>query len=112
MPAKRRPEDVRELEALQQHVRVRSQGRLVGGKVRVALEADADAPLIATMMKVALVIQRLGVLPHCGSVSGKPVDNEYAQKSKGENQRTDDAVTRDDGFHRLRFQVQETENCT
>jgi hypothetical protein len=73
--------------ALQQHVQVRSQGRLVGGKVRVTLEADTDTPLIAAAMKVALVVQALGVLL---TVEGKvevvqpEEDKEKDKKTGGE----------------------------
>ena len=47
---------------LNEHVRVRSQGRLSGGRVRITIEADGDVPLDASTMKVALVVQSLGVL--------------------------------------------------
>jgi hypothetical protein len=43
-------------------VRVRSKGRLLGGRVRVTLEADADAPVTTGSMQVALVVPELGVL--------------------------------------------------
>jgi hypothetical protein len=54
---------------LKDHVRVRTMGRLLGGKVRVSLEADEDSPLMASRMKVALVVQELGVL--LGPAEGK-----------------------------------------
>ncbi|MBA2273774.1 MAG: hypothetical protein H0W21_07735 [Actinobacteria bacterium] len=47
---------------LKDHVRVVSMGRLLGGKVRVTLEVSLDAPMVSTSMKVALVVQELGVL--------------------------------------------------
>jgi hypothetical protein len=43
-------------------VRVRSKGRLLGGRVRVTLEADPDAPQTAGTMQIALVVPDLGVL--------------------------------------------------
>jgi hypothetical protein len=43
-------------------VRVRSKGRLLGGRVRVTLEAEPDAPLTTGSMQVALVVPALGVL--------------------------------------------------
>ena len=43
-------------------VRIRSKGRLLGGRVRVTLEADLDAPLTTGSMQVALVVPELGVL--------------------------------------------------
>lgn len=43
-------------------VRVRSKGRLLGGRMRVTLEADEDAPLASAAMQVALVVPELGVL--------------------------------------------------
>jgi hypothetical protein len=47
---------------LKDHVQVRSTGRLLGGRVRVMLEAAADAPLASTFVKVALVVSQLGIL--------------------------------------------------
>jgi hypothetical protein len=49
-------------EELREHVTVRSTGRLLGGKVRVTLEAGEDAPLTQSSMQVALVVPELGVL--------------------------------------------------
>jgi hypothetical protein len=49
-------------EELREHVTVRSKGRLLGGKVRVTLEADGDASLTESSMQVALVVPQLGVL--------------------------------------------------
>lgn len=43
-------------------VRIRAKGRLLGGRVRVTLEADADAPRTTGSMQIALVIPELGVL--------------------------------------------------
>ena len=43
-------------------VRIRSKGRLLGGRVRVTLEADAEAPLTTGSMQIALVVPELGVL--------------------------------------------------
>jgi hypothetical protein len=43
-------------------VRVRTKGRLLGGRVRVTLEADHDAPITTGSMQVALVVPELGVL--------------------------------------------------
>jgi hypothetical protein len=44
------------------HVRALSKGRLLGGRVRVSIESDGDAPIGVHEMKVALVVQELGVL--------------------------------------------------
>ena len=49
-------------EGLKDHIQVRSKGRLLGGRVRVTLEASPDAPIGEAGMKVALVVQELGVL--------------------------------------------------
>jgi hypothetical protein len=49
-------------EALREHVFVRAQGRLLGGKVRVTLEAGPDAPIGKAGMRVALVVPEKGVL--------------------------------------------------
>lgn len=43
-------------------VRVRSKGRLLGGRVRVTLEADPEAPQATGTMQIALVVPDLGVL--------------------------------------------------
>jgi hypothetical protein len=43
-------------------VRIRSKGRLLGGRVRVTLEADPDAPHTTGTMQVALVVPEIGVL--------------------------------------------------
>lgn len=43
-------------------VHIRTKGRLLGGRVRVTLEADADAPLTTDSFQVALVLPDLGVL--------------------------------------------------
>lgn len=47
---------------LKDHVHVSSVGRLLGGRVRVTVAAADDAPLLSTSMKVALVVEDLGVL--------------------------------------------------
>lgn len=47
---------------LKDHVKILSQGRLLGGHVRVTLEASANAPAVSASMKVALVVPELGVL--------------------------------------------------
>lgn len=44
------------------HVRVLSKGRLLGGRVRITVEATRDAYLGESKVKVALVVQELGVL--------------------------------------------------
>lgn len=49
-------------EELREHVAVRAQGRLIGGKVRVTLEADAETPVGESTMRVALVVPEAGVL--------------------------------------------------
>lgn len=47
---------------LNDHVHVASVGRLLGGRVRVTVEASEGAPLLSASMKVALVVEQLGVL--------------------------------------------------
>jgi len=47
---------------LAKHVSVRSKGRLLGGKVRVTLEAQADAPTTSSSLQVALVVPEHAVL--------------------------------------------------
>jgi hypothetical protein len=44
------------------HVSVRSKGRLLGGRVRVTLEATPEAPEVNSTIQVALVVPTLGVL--------------------------------------------------
>lgn len=44
------------------HVHLRAKGRLLGGRVRLTLEASPDAPLVPANMSVALVVPSLGVL--------------------------------------------------
>ena len=46
---------------LAKHVRVRSKGRLLGGRTRITLIADADAPPIEGVVNVALMVPDLGV---------------------------------------------------
>jgi hypothetical protein len=47
---------------LKDKVKLVSKGRLLGGKVRLRLEAEEDAPVVDTSLKVALVVPELGVL--------------------------------------------------
>lgn len=47
---------------LKDHISIMSKGRLLGGNMRVSLEASADAPITSSSMRVALVVQDLGVL--------------------------------------------------
>src|SRR5207253_3805133 len=47
---------------LAEHVSIRAKGRLLGGRVRVTLEATASAPELSSSLQVALVIPALGVL--------------------------------------------------
>jgi hypothetical protein len=47
---------------LKDHVKVLSKGRLLGGRVRITLEASSDAPVRSSSLKVALVVESLGVL--------------------------------------------------
>jgi len=47
---------------LSDHVTVRSQGRLLGGRVRITLEATEDAPEVSTSARVVLVVPGLGVV--------------------------------------------------
>jgi hypothetical protein len=44
------------------HVKVRAKGRLLGGKVRVTMEAAADCPEVQSNLQVALAVPELGVL--------------------------------------------------
>lgn len=48
--------------SVNQHVRVVSIGKLLGGQVRITLEADRDAPLTITDLRVALVVPSLAVM--------------------------------------------------
>lgn len=62
---------------LKDHVKVISKGRLLGGRVRVTLEAAAESPTISTPVKVALVIPELGVLlTDDGMIDVKPPEEE------------------------------------
>jgi hypothetical protein len=45
-----------------QHVRLRTTGRLLGGRVRLTLEAVSEAPISTADLRVALVVPSLGVL--------------------------------------------------
>ncbi len=47
---------------LKGHLKVVSKGRLLGGRVRVTIEASREAPIVSSTMKVALVVAELGVL--------------------------------------------------
>jgi hypothetical protein len=47
---------------LKDHVKVLSKGRLLGGRVRITLDASSDAPVTTSSLKVALVVESLGVL--------------------------------------------------
>jgi hypothetical protein len=47
---------------LKDHVKLMSKGRLLGGRVRVVLEAAVDAPISTSTLKVALIVSSLGVL--------------------------------------------------
>ena len=47
---------------LKDHVKVISKGRLLGGRVRITLEASTEAPVANAALKVALVVESLGVL--------------------------------------------------
>lgn len=49
-------------EDLREHVVVRAKGRLIGGKVRVTLEAGPETPIGEASMRVALVVPEAGVL--------------------------------------------------
>lgn len=44
------------------HVRVRSKGRLLGGRTRITLMADAEAPPVEGTLNVALIVPELGVM--------------------------------------------------
>jgi hypothetical protein len=62
---------------LKDNVRLRSIGRLLGGRVRLTLEADADAPISSSALQVALVDPSLPVLL---TATGKV---EVVEKPKG-----------------------------
>jgi hypothetical protein len=47
---------------LASHVQVRSKGRLLGGKVRVTMEAAADCPEAESSLQVVLAVPALGIL--------------------------------------------------
>jgi hypothetical protein len=47
---------------LKDYVKVLSKGRLLGGRVRITLEASMDAPVMSSSLKVALVVESLGLL--------------------------------------------------
>jgi hypothetical protein len=47
---------------LKDHITVRSKGRLLGGRVRLTLEAAEDAPITKSTAKVVLVVPELGVV--------------------------------------------------
>lgn len=47
---------------LKDHLKIVSKGRLLGGRVRVSIEASPGAPIESSTMKVALVVADLGVL--------------------------------------------------
>src|SRR6266496_883999 len=47
---------------LKGHLKVVSKGRLLGGRVRVTIEASPGVPVASSTMKVALVVEELGVL--------------------------------------------------
>jgi hypothetical protein len=62
---------------LKDHIGVTSKGRLLGGRVRVTLESSPNAPQISSSLKVALVVQELGVLLTAeGLIVVTPVDTE------------------------------------
>ncbi len=68
-----------------EHLAVRSTGRLLGGRVRITLEADLETPLGATSIKVALVVPSLGVfLTDEGAVEIKaPKEEKEADSPQG-----------------------------
>lgn len=47
---------------LAQHVRLRSKGKLLGGRARLTLTSDIEAPATTSELKVALVVPELGVM--------------------------------------------------
>lgn len=71
---------------VQGHVRIVSKGKLLGGRVRVSIQADDQCPEGSFEMKVALVIPQLGVvLTAQGSlVVAKPQEDEEDTSSGGE----------------------------
>lgn len=62
---------------LRDYISVLSKGRLLGGRMRVTLECAPNAPQISSSLKVALVIQELGVLLTAeGQISVMPISND------------------------------------
>jgi hypothetical protein len=64
------------------YVRVRSKGRLLGGRVRITLEASPDAVEATSSLKVVLVVPELGVL--------LTADGEIVVSTIEERKRTED----------------------
>lgn len=73
---------------LKDHVKVLSKGRLLGGRVRITLEASSDAPVMSSSLKVALVVESLGVLlidqGNINVVEPKPEDEDSDAKKGAE----------------------------
>jgi hypothetical protein len=64
-------------------VRVRSKGRLLGGHVRITLEATTDAAEGTAMLRVALVVPELGVLLTAdGQIAVSSVDEKTPAEDK------------------------------
>jgi len=70
---------------LKDHITLISKGRLLGGRVRITLEASSDCPIATSSIKVALVVQELGVLLTAeGKVEvSKPEEQPEKDKKKG-----------------------------
>lgn len=68
---------------LRDYIRVMSKGRLLGGRVRVTLECVSSAPEASSSLKVALVIQDLGILlMDEGVITVVPVEEDEAEDKK------------------------------
>jgi hypothetical protein len=70
---------------IRDHVTIRTRGRLLGGQMRITLEAGAEASLGVSSLKVALVIYELGVLLTAeGTIEViEPVEREEQDKARG-----------------------------
>jgi hypothetical protein len=73
---------------LKDHVKAISKGRLLGGRVRVTVEAAEEAPVASSSLKVALVVPSLGVLltadGHIEVLAPKEDEEEKDSKKGGE----------------------------
>ncbi|MGE3780119.1 MAG: hypothetical protein AB7F89_23220, partial [Pirellulaceae bacterium] len=87
------------------HLRVVSKGRLLGGRVRVTIESTGECPVGTSTLKVALVVQQLGVLLTAeGKVKVKPPEEEEKDdKKKGGEPNIEIQWVRRDKWDDLKF---------